>query len=308
MNKILRALPLFAIILFMACSNSDNLAGVTTEPNDVAKESENALSASVVISSGSETSDGTVEETVMSSEKAVSMYSSSSARKRSSSSKYIAISSVSMNVPTSSSAAVITDVIPESQRAVLDSILSSLDANNGFTQSNDSTHSPTTSSSKTAYNFKTDGQSYLEQAQCSVRLYEEENGVQMVGGLHGFFMQTTLVLENAKVTLRMVNNNYWGGVIVTECRTDSISFQKNCESQSGVFRNYRTGSGCESFGGVLQLACAIPMLENPSIPELLADEAEMYKQNCKSEPIKEPVCTITCETDDENGPCFMSCL
>ena len=308
MNRRLLTLLLFGILLFAACSNSDDLVGVTTEPNDVAKETVNALSASVVISSGSETSGGTVEEAVMSSEKAVSKSSSSSARKRSSSSKYIATSSVSMNVPTSSSAAVILDVVPESQRAVLDSILSSLDANNGFAQSNDSTHSPTTSSSKTAYNFKTDGQSYLEQAQCSVRLYEDENGVQMIGGLHGFFMQTTLALYDKHVILRMLNNNYWGGDIVTDCRTDSISFQKNCESQSGMFRNYRTGSGCESIGGALQLACAIPMPENATVSELLADEAEMYKQNCKSEPIKEPVCTITCETDDENGPCFMSCL
>ena len=308
MNRSLLTLLFFEILLLAACSNSDDLVGVTTEPNDVAKETVNALSASVVISSGSETSGGTVEEAVMSSENAVSKSSSSSARKRSSSSKYIATSSVSMNVPTSSSAAVITDVIPESQRAVLDSILSSLEGNNGFAQSNDSTHSPTTSSSKTAYNFKTDGQSYLEQAQCNVRLYEEENGVQMVGGLHGFFMQTTLVLENAKVALRMVNNNYWGGDIVTECRTDSISFQKNCESQSGVFRNYRTGSSCESIGGVLQLACAIPMLENSSIPELLTEEAEMYKQNCKSEPIKEPVCTVVCERVDGDESCHMSCL
>ena len=308
MNRRLLTLLLFGILLFAACSNSVDLVGVTTEPNDVAKETVNALSASVVISSGSETSGGTVEEAVMSSEKAVSKSSSSSARKRSSSSKYIATSSVSMNVPTSSSAAVILDVVPESQRAVLDSILSSLDANNGFAQSNDSTHSPTTSSSKTAYNFKTDGQSYLEQAQCSVRLYEDENGVQMIGGLHGFFMQTTLALYDKHVILRMLNNNYWGGDIVTDCRTDSISFQKNCESQSGMFRNYRTGSGCESIGGALQLACAIPMPENATVSELLADEAEMYKQNCKSEPIKEPVCTITCETDDENGPCFMSCL
>ena len=49
-------LLLFVIILFAACSNSDNLAGVTTEPNDVAKETENALSASVGLSSGFETS------------------------------------------------------------------------------------------------------------------------------------------------------------------------------------------------------------------------------------------------------------
>jgi len=308
MNRSLLTLLLFEILLLAACSNSDDLVGVTTEPNDVAKETVNALSASVVISSGSETSGGTVEEAVMSSENAVSKSSSSSARKRSSSSKYIATSSVSMNVPTSSSAAVITDVIPESQRAVFDSILSSLDGNKGFAQSNDSTPSPTTSSSKTAYDFKTKGQSYLGDAQCSIMLYEDENGVQMIGGLHGFLMQTTLVFDDAKVVLRMVNNNYWGGDIVTECRTDSISFRKNCESQSGVFRNYRTGSGCESIGGVLQLACAIPMPEKATVSELLTDEAEMYKQSCKSEPLKEPDCTIVCDMNEAGESCQMSCL
>lgn len=283
MSKILRVLPLFAIILFMACSDSGDLAGVTTEPNDVAKESENALSASVGISSASETSGGTGEEAAISCEKNVFKSSSSSA-------------------------AVILDVMPDSLRAVLDSVLAILEENNGFAQSNDSTHSPTTSSSKTSYDFKTQGKTYSEQSQCYVRLYEEENGVQMVGGLHGFFMQTTLVLRNERVVLRMLNNSYWGGNLVTECRTDSMSFQKNCESQSGVFRNYRTGSGCESAGGVLQLACAIPMPENAVISALLTDEAEMYKRNCKSEPIKEPVCTVVCETGDGDESCHMSCL
>ena len=283
MNRNFGALLLFVIVLFAACSNSDNLAGVTTEPNDIAKETENGLSASVELSSGSETSGGTGEEVALSCEKDVSKSSSSSA-------------------------AVILDVIPESQRAVLDSVLSSLEGNNGFAQSNDSTHLPTTSSSKTAYNFRTAGQSYFEQSQCFVRLYEDEYGVQMLGGLHGFFMQTTLVLQDKHVVLRMLNNNYWGGNLVTECRTDSASFQKNCESNSGVFRNYRTGSGCESVGGSLQLACAMPMTETAAVSELLTDEAEMYKRNCKSEQIKEPVCTEVCETSDAGESCQMSCL
>ena len=218
------------------------------------------------------------------------------------------LSSVSMTLPSSSSAAVIPDVMPETRRAVFDSILSSLDGNKGFAQSNDSTPSPTTSSSKTAYDFKTKGQSYLGDAQCSIMLYEDENGVQMIGGLHGFLMQTTLVFDDAKVVLRMVNNNYWGGDIVTDCRADSISFRKNCESQSGVFRNYRTGSGCESIGGVLQLACAIPMPEKATVSELLTDEAEMYKQSCKSEPLKEPDCTIVCDMNEAGESCQMSCL
>lgn len=283
MNRNFGALLLFVIVLFAACSNSDNLAGVTTEPNDIAKETENGLSASVELSSGSETSGGTGEETALSCEKDVSKSSSSSA-------------------------AVILDVIPDSQRTVLDSVLSSLEGNNGFAQSDDSTHLPTTSSSKTAYNFRTAGQSYFEQSQCFVRLYEDEYGVQMLGGLHGFFMQTTLVLQDKHVVLRMLNNNYWGGNLVTECRTDSASFQKNCESNSGVFRNYRTGSGCESVGGVLQLACAMPMTETAAVSELLTDEAEMYKRNCKSEQIKEPVCTEVCETSDAGESCQMSCL
>ena len=292
-------LLLFVIILFAACSNSDNLAGVTTEPNDVAKETENALSASVGLSSGFETSGGTGEETALSCEKNVSRSSSSASRKRSSSSAFaVALSSAS----------VILDVKPDSLRAVLDSVLAILEGNNGFAQSNDSTLLPTTSSSKTVYNFMTAGQLYSEQAQCFVRLYEEENGVQMVGGLRGFFMQTTLVLRDEHVMLRMLSNNYWGGDIVTECRTDSMNFQKNCESQSGTFRNYRTGSGCENAGGTLQLACAIPMPEKAVVSELLTDEAEMYKQNCKSEPIKEPVCTVVCETGDGDESCHMSCL
>jgi hypothetical protein len=299
MNRNFGALLLFVIVLFAACSNSDNLAGVTTEPNDIAKETENALSASVGISSASETSGGTGEETALSCEKNVSRSSSSASRKRSSSSAFaVALSS----------ATVILDVIPESQRAVLDSVLSSLEGNNGFAQSDDSTHLPTTSSSKTAYNFRTAGQSYFEQSQCFVRLYEDEYGVQMLGGLHGFFMQTTLVLQDKHVVLRMLNNNYWGGNLVTECRTDSTSFQKNCESNSGVFRNYRTGSGCESVGGSLQLACAMPMTETAAVSELLTDEAEMYKRNCKSEQIKEPVCTEVCETSDAGESCQMSCL
>ena len=283
MNRNFGALLLFVIVLFAACSNSDNLAGVTTEPNDIAKETENGLSASVELSSGSETSGGTGEETALSCEKDVSKSSSSSAT-------------------------VILDVIPESQRAVLDSVLSSLEGNNGFAQSDDSTHLPTTSSSKTAYNFRTSGQSYFEQSQCFVRLYEDEYGVQMLGGLHGFFMQTTLVLQDKHVVLRMLNNNYWGGNLVTECRTDSASFQKNCEFNSGVIRNYRTGSGCESVGGSLQLACAMPMTETAAVSELLTDEAEMYKRNCKSEQIKEPVCTEVCETSDAGESCQMSCL
>ena len=298
MNRNFGALLLFVIVLFAACSNSDNLAGVTTEPNDIAKETENGLSASVELSSGSETSGGTGEETALSCEKNVSRSSSSASRKRSSSSAFaVALSS----------ATVILDVIPESQRAVLDSVLSSLEGNNGFAQSDDSTHLPTTSSSKTAYNFRTSGQSYFEQSQCFVRLYEDEYGVQMLGGLHGFFMQTTLVLQDKHVVLRMLNNNYWGGNLVTECRTDSASFQKNCESNSGVFRNYRTGSGCESVGGSLQLACAMPMTETAAVSELLTDEAEMYKRNCKSEQIKEPVCTEVCETSDAGESCQMSC-
>ena len=282
MNRSFLTLLILEIILFVACSNSDDFAGVTTEPNDSALETPNDVTETYLLSSSAGTFGGTTEEA--------------------------GLSSVSMTLPSSSSAAVVPDVMLETRRAVLDSVLSSLEGNKGFAQSNDSTPSPTTSSSKTAYDFKTKGESFLDDAQCYIRLYEYENGVQMIGGLHGFLMQTTLVFDGAKVVLRMVNNNYWGGDIVTDCRADSISFRKNCESQSGVFRNYRTGSGCESIGGVLQLACAIPMPEKATVSELLTDEAEMYKQNCKSEPVKEPDCTIVCEMNEAGESCQMSCL
>lgn len=280
MDRNVGTLLFFVIILFVACSNSDNLAGVTTESNDVAKETENGIFVSTGTSSGSEALGGTEEEVV-----------------------------ISIDKSSSSSAEVILDVMPDSKRAVLDSILSFMDENNGFAQIHDSTLLPTMSSSKTVYNFMTAGQLYSEQAQCSVRLYEEEYGVQMVGGYHGFLMQTTLVLRDEHVVLQMLSNNYWGGDIVTECRTDSASFHKNCESQSGAFRNYGTGTGCDSIGGgTLQLACAIPVTEKTVVSELLMDEAEMYKQNCKSEPIKVPVCSVVCETGDAGESCHMSCL
>lgn len=282
MNRSFLTLLFLEIILFVACSNSDDFAGVTTEPNDSALETPNDITETYLLSSSAGTFGGTTEEA--------------------------GLSSVSMTLPSSSSAAVVPDVMPETRRAVLDSVLSSLEGNKGFAQSNDSTPSPTTSSSKTAYDFKTKGESFLDDAQCYIRLYEDENGVQMTGGLHGFFRQTTLVFDDAKVALRMVSNNYWGGDIVTECRADSISFRKNCESKSGVFRNYRTGSGCESFGGVLQIACAIPLSENETVSEVLMNEAEMYKQSCKSEPLKEPDCTIVCDMNEAGESCQMSCL
>lgn len=274
MNKKLLTVLCFGFALFVACSGSDNLTGVTTESNDIANH------VDILMSSSSVFAGGPVSGGTMSSAAVAPGFSSGTTKK---------ISSASASIPTSSTAEIIQDIVTETRKAALDSILSSLEGNGGFSQNKDSTQSPTTSSSKTAYDFKTSGQVYYEQTGCVVQLYESERGVQSLSTeRRGYFMQTTIVFDEENVLLQMVNNNYWGGDIVTDCRADSTSFRKNCESRSGVFRNYRNGSGCESIGGVLQVACAIPISEKSTVPELLKEEAEMYKRECESELTRNP--------------------
>lgn len=281
-----RKFLIFAIgfVLFIACadSNPTGFSGITTETNDVAENGDSAKNGSM------ETTNGTVIDVV----------ELSSAK---------AMSSASQSLATSSTAAFSQKPLTDAELAVIDSILSSLDGNAGFAQNHDSIQSPMTSS--TAYEFKTMGQDYYNQSQCSVRLYENENGTQLYSGVkRGNFLETSLVMESRKVFLRMVSNNYWGGDIVENCRADSMVFRQNCEIQSGVFRNYSKEIGCESAVGTLQMACAMPIPENTPAQKLLKDEAERYKQKCNLEAIKEPVCSTTCDVVDGLEFCSMSCL
>ena len=236
--------------LFTACTdaNPTDFAGVTTESNDFAEKDNSGCSSS------GETTNGTVVDNI----------DLSSTSPASSASAVVPTSSVSAVVPTSSTAQ-ISNPLTEAELAVVDSILSSLDE---------------------SYTFKTSAQIYYSQSQCMVSLYENECGVQLhLDEYLGNFLETSLVLEDKNVLLQMVDNNYRGGDIVNNCRTDSLKFQQNCEMKSGVFRNYGKGSGCESVGGTLQIACAMRLPENAVTLKLLTNEAENYKQKCEADTI-----------------------
>ncbi len=276
------------LILFTACTESNpiDISGVTTESNDIA-ESENSTGIQL-----KDSTKGPVIDNV----------NLSAANPVSSASTVVATSSTSQAPTTSSAAAFTPRQLTEAELAVIDSILSSLNENAGFSQNPDSINSAITSASSTAYSFKTLGQTYYEgPSQCSVQLHEDEKGVQLLlSGKRGSFSETSIVLEDKNVLLRIANKHYWKDDNMTECVLDSIDFRRICEIQSGVFRNYRKGNGCGSAGGALQIACAMPMPENTVASKLLIDEADLYKQKCASEPLIDPSCIIVIQETTED--------
>ena len=176
-----------------------------------------------------------------------------------------------------------------------DSILARFDmATAGYAQE-PGTAQPTTSSSHTSYNFKTEKEAFYEENGCYVNIYEKESGVRYLPSRKGgYFEMTSLVYPEEGVVLRLLNNSYWGG----SCETDSKTFLEECENDGGIFKDYKNGKGC-SQNQKLELACAF-LVDFGSTRAMLQREANLYKRDCDGAPqTQAQECSVSCSMVDE---------
>lgn len=176
-----------------------------------------------------------------------------------------------------------------------DSILARFDmATAGYAQE-PSTAQPTTSSSHTSYNFKTEKEVFYEENGCYVNIYENESGARYLPSRKGgYFEMTSLVYPEEGVVLRLLNNSYWGG----SCESDSKTFLEECENEGGILKDYKDGKGC-SQNQKLELACAF-LVDFSSTRAMLQREANLYKRDCDGAPqAQAQECSVSCSMVDE---------
>jgi len=211
------------------------------------------------------------------------------------------------------------------QKAIMDSILKTMESGGGGTVENsnqvnfdtskvhckDSTgevavHAMNPSVEipvpQTAHNFETSGEVYYSRQGCNVTYYEAESGTQMLfTGSSADYMETSLLLTKDEVLIEKVENTYWFEEDKIDCEADLTAFRQRCESLYGVFRDYNDGTGCNDFR-LLRVACAVPLFGLAITPEVLTHEADYYyKARCDSLVVAEgPQCSIVCTNPLEN--------
>lgn len=305
MNKfaLLLMLILWAAAAFVSCSEASKLSGATTEPNGVANEESettNLLSSSntklssmaVVVPSSSAMaeSSGTATQGASSSANA----GSSSSKKAVSSSSVNAVYSSSryMGVSSSSGADVVIDTlfpISEEMKKLCDSVLAAFENTTGE------------GVSRTGFDFESGSELFYATQSCSVNIYEQEFGVQILYGDGGRLENTSLYYQEKGVLLRLLNNTYGGGT----CEQDFIEFKKNCRKESGVFKDYNDGEGCSL--GKLELAC-VSVVDASSTRAMLQREANLYKKVCQGIIVPgDQECSATCEFVGNEMACDTVC-
>lgn len=284
-------------IFSISCSDTESAKPTETaiEPNDASvTDTAYATDTITLLSSSSITESKTnlKDTTSINASSSETFSVQDTLKPTSSSSSHMEISSSSndsANVDTS-----MTDSLFDPNH-LRDSVLARFDmATAGYAQ-NPGTAQPTTSSSHTAYNFKTEKEAFYEENGCYVNIYENESGVRYLPSQKGgYFEMTSLVYPEEGVVLRLLNNSYWGG----SCESDSKTFQEKCENEDGIFKDYKDGKGC-SQNQKLELACAF-LVDFSSTRAMLQREANLYKRGCDSTPqTQAQECSVTCRMDEE---------
>ena len=274
---------LWAAAAFVSCSEASKLSGATTEPNGIANEESeitNSLSSdNTKLSSTAVVAPSSSAQTVSSSSTKASTSSSTNASISSSSAGNIQIDT--LTVP-----------ISEEMQKLCDSVLAAFEH---------TTTGQGSGISRTGFDFKSESELFYATQSCSVNIYEQESGVQILYGDGGRLENTSLYYQEKGVLLRLLNNTYGGDT----CEQDFIEFEKNCRKESGVFKDYNDGEGCSL--GKLELAC-VSVVDASSTRAMLQREANLYKKVCQGITVPgDQECSATCRIVDNEMACDTVC-
>lgn len=274
---------LWAAAAFVSCSEASKLSGATTEPNGIANEESeitNSLSSdNTKLSSTAVVAPSSSAQTVSSSSTKASTSSSTNASISSSSAGNVQIDT--LTVP-----------IPEEKQKLCDSVLAAFEH---------TTTGQGSGISRTGFDFKSESELFYATQSCSVNIYEQESGVQILYGDGGRLENTSLYYQEKGVLLRLLNNTYGGDT----CEQDFIEFEKNCRKESGVFKDYNDGEGCSL--GKLELAC-VSVVDASSTRAMLQREANLYKKVCQGITVPgDQECSATCRIVDNEMACDTVC-
>ena len=274
---------LWAAAAFVSCSEASKLSGATTEPNGIANEESeitNSLSSdNTKLSSTAVVAPSSSAQTVSSSSTKASTSSSTNASISSSSAGNVQIDT--LTVP-----------IPEEKQKLCDSVLAAFEH---------TTTGQGSGISRTGFDFKSESELFYATQSCSVNIYEQESGVQILYGDGGRLENTSLYYQEKGVLLRLLNNTYGGDT----CEQDFIEFEKNCRKESGVFKDYNDGEGCSL--GKLELAC-VTVVDASLTRAMLQREANLYKKVCQGITVPgDQECSATCRIVDNEMACDTVC-
>ena len=283
MNKfaVLLMSILWTAVALVSCSDANKLSGATTEPNGIANEESeitNSLSSdNTKLSSMAVVAPSSSAQTVSSSSAKASTSSSTNASISSSSAGNVQIDT--LTVP-----------ISEEMQKLCDSVFAAFEC----TATGEGV-------SRTGFDFESGGELFYATQSCSVNIYEQESGVQILYGDGGRLENTSLYYQEKGVLLRLLNNTYGGDT----CEQDFIEFKKNCRKESGVFKDYNDGEGCSL--GKLELAC-VTVVDASSTRAMLQREANLYKKVCQGITVPgDQECSATCEIVGNEMACDTVC-
>ena len=259
---------LWAAAAFVSCSEASKLSGATTEPNGIANEESeitNSLSSdNTKLSSTAVVAPSSSAQTVSSSSTKASTSSSTNASISSSSAGNVQIDT--LTVP-----------IPEEKQKLCDSVLAAFEH---------TTTGQGSGISRTGFDFKSESELFYATQSCSVNIYEQESGVQILYGDGGRLENTSLYYQE-------------------KGEQDFIEFEKNCRKESGVFKDYNDGEGCSL--GKLELAC-VSVVDASSTRAMLQREANLYKKVCQGITVPgDQECSATCRIVDNEMACDTVC-
>lgn len=272
---------LWAAAALVSCSDANKLSGATTEPNGIANEE-------------SEITNSLSSDNTKLSSMAVVAPSSSAQTVSSSSAKASTSSSTNASISSSSTGNVQIDtlVVPisEEMQKLCDSVLAAFEC----TATGEGV-------SRTGVDFESGSELFYATQSCSVNIYEQESGVQILYGDGGRLENTSLYYQEKGVLLRLLNNTYGGDT----CEQDFIEFKKNCRKETGVFKDYNDGEGCSL--GKLELAC-VTVVDASSTRAMLQREANLYKKVCQGITVPgDQECSATCEIVGNEMACDTVC-
>lgn len=272
---------LWAAAALVSCSDANKLSGATTEPNGIANEE-------------SETTNSLSSDNTKLSSMAVVAPSSSAQTVSSSSAKASTSSSTNASISSSSAGNVQIDTltvpISEEMQKLCDSVFAAFEC----TATGEGV-------SRTGFDFESGGELFYATQSCSVNIYEQESGVQILYGDGGRLENTSLYYQEKGVLLRLLNNTYGDGA----CEQDFIEFKKNCRKETGVFKDYNDGEGCSL--GKLELAC-VTVVDASSTRAMLQREANLYKKVCQGITVPgDQECSATCEIVGNEMACDTVC-
>ena len=272
---------LWAAAVLVSCSDANKLSGATTEPNGIANEE-------------SETTNSLSSDNTKLSSMAVVAPSSSATAESSGTATEGTFSSANASISSSSAGNVQIDtlVVPisEEMQKLCDSVLAAFEC----TATGEGV-------SRTGFDFESESELFYATQSCSVNVYEQESGVQILYGDGGRLENTSLYYQERGVLLRLLNNTYGGGT----CEQDFVEFKKNCGKDAGVFKDYNDGEGCSL--GKLELAC-VSLADVGATRAMLQREANLYKRVCQGITVPgDQECSATCRIVDNEMACDTVC-